>query len=136
MVLVAPEDLRKPRPSSTEQDLAVLPLTKVPAEVLPRSLGEFIGALVVALGVDNICAGGSEGSHVLSRLLNVALDIHSVPGGFRDGKTEVESNGTGNAAETDEDTPAVVDVPKAVTIVDDLVLETGDSAESNNTGSH
>ena len=46
---------------------------------------------------------------VLESLLHVALDVDGETGSFGDGETEVESDASGNASETDEKTPAVVD---------------------------
>lgn len=48
-----------------------------------------------------------------------------------DGETEVEGDGSGDAAETDEDTPADVDILVVARVVDDLVLEAFDAAEAD-----
>lgn len=45
---------------------------------------------------------------ILGSLGDVALDVHGETWGLRDCKAEVEGDDTGNAAEANEDTPAVV----------------------------
>ena len=42
-------------------------------------------------------------------LLHVTIDIEGETRGFGDSETEVESDNAGDASETDEETPAVVD---------------------------
>lgn len=45
---------------------------------------------------------------VLDGLLHVTLDIEGETGGLWDSETEVEGNTTGDASETDEEAPTVV----------------------------
>jgi hypothetical protein len=50
-----------------------------------------------------------EGSlNILDSLLHVTLDIEGEPRGFGNSETEVKSDDTGDASETNEETPAVV----------------------------
>jgi len=98
----------EPAPGGTEEHLEVLPLPEVARKVSPRSLGQ-LGALVVVDGVDDVCAGGEVRVDVLGALLDVALDVHGVPRGLRDGESEVERNCGGDHAETDDESPDLVD---------------------------
>lgn len=98
----------EPGPGSAKQHLSVLPLTEVVAEVGPRGFGDF------DLMGDKAVIGSGFGTLPVSvdvpdGLLHVTLDIESETGGLRDCKSEVESNAAGDASETDEETPAVVD---------------------------
>ena len=45
---------------------------------------------------------------VLDSLFHVTFNVESEARGLGDGETEVESDNSGNAAETDKETPAVV----------------------------
>lgn len=60
------------------------------------------------VGVVNRRGVGENGLDVGSCLINVALNIHSEAGSFRDGKTEIEGDNTRNATKTDEDAPHVI----------------------------
>lgn len=116
----------EPGVRSTQQNLAVLPLGEVPSEICPSSLG-CLCALNDGIGVDDESSGGQYVLNIFRGLLDVALNIHSETGGFRDGKTEVESNAARNAAKTDEDTPQVIDVVEGGrVVVQDRVLESSD----------
>lgn len=97
----------EPGVGSTKENLAVLPLGEVADEVGPGGLGEF-GALVVANGVNNVGTGGEVRVDVLRGLLDVALNVHSVTGSLGDSETEVEGNASGDTADTDKSTPALV----------------------------
>ena len=59
--------------------------------VIGNSLNTFVGTLNVPDG-----------------LLHVTLDVEGETGGLGDGETKVEGDNTGDASETDEETPAVV----------------------------
>jgi len=98
-----------PRPCTTEENLAVLPLTEVVAEIFPGSLGSS-DVLDGGLGIGDISTGREEGIDVGSGLLDVAFDIHSESRSFGESETEVESDGTGDSTETDEETPSEVEV--------------------------
>ena len=97
----------EPRPGRAEQNLSVLPLTEVMAEVLPAGLGN------IDLGGDNtVIRGGLDtlpvALDVPNSLLHVALDIEGETRGFGDGKTEVKSDNTGDASKANEETPAEI----------------------------
>lgn len=100
---------REPGPSGTEENLAVLPLAKVAAEVGPGRLG---GGNVLngRLSISNVSSRGEECVDVGRSLLDVALDIHGVAGSLGKSETEVEGHGTRNSAETDEETPGEIEV--------------------------
>lgn len=125
---------REPGPSTTEQDLAVLPLSIVSPEVTTRSLG-CRGSFDGRVGVDDKGTSGEVGVDILRGLLDVSLDIHGVSRSFGDCKTEVQGDGTGNTTETDQDSPAVVDVLVAGIVVLNLVLESGDDHKCDDGGS-
>ena len=106
---------QEPRSSRTEEDLAVLPLSVVAAEVLPRGLWD----------VDLLwCLHGCEASHliwvstglavkvssgILVGLLDVAGNIEGVSRSLWNGKTVVECNATWDGTETDDNAPHLVD---------------------------
>jgi len=97
----------EPRPGGTQQNLSVLPLTEVPAEVGPAGLGN------IDLGGDDAVIGTTLDTlkgviDIPYGLFHVTLDIEGETRGFGDGKTEVKSNNTGDTSKTDEETPAVV----------------------------
>ena len=78
------------------------------AEVGPARLGniDFGGDnAVVWAGLDTLPVTFD----VLDSLLHVTIDIEGETRGFGDSETEVESDDTGDASETDEETPAIVD---------------------------
>lgn len=101
---------RKPRVSAAEQDLAVLPLTKVVAEVLEGRLRGVDDDLVRRLGVDDRGTGSEESIDVGARLLDIALDVHGEARGLGEGEAEVESESTRDGTETNDETPDVVEV--------------------------
>ncbi len=77
-------------------------------EVGPAGLGS-VDALDVLICF-NIRFGAFQDSlDIVGSLIDVALDIHGKPRGFWDSETEIESDASGNAAETDEQTPHVID---------------------------
>jgi len=97
----------EPRPGCAEQNLSILPLTEMVAEVFPASLGN------IDLGGDNTVIWGSLDTlpvalDIPNSLLHVTLDIEGETRGFWDSKTEVKSDNTGDTSKTDEETPAVV----------------------------
>jgi hypothetical protein len=98
-----------PRPCTTEENLAVLPLTEVAAEIFPGSLGSS-NVLDRGLGIGDVSTGREEGVDVGSSLLDVAFDIHGESRSFGESETEVESDGTGDSTETDKETPSEVEV--------------------------
>ena len=78
------------------------------AEVGPACLGniDFGGDnAIVWAGLDTLPVTFD----VLDSLLHVTIDIEGETRGFGDSETEVESDNTGDASETDEETPAIVD---------------------------
>lgn len=80
----------------------------MPAEVCPRGLGDIdlVGDYaVIWTGLDALPVS----IDVLEGLLHVTLDIEGETRGLWDSETEVESNTTGDASETDEETPTVID---------------------------
>ena len=123
----------EPGPCCTEEYLAVLPLAEMSPKVSPRSLGQFC-TLVVVDGVDNVSAGGEVSVNVLRSLFDVALDIHGVTRGLRNGQTEVKCGSRGDTSESNDQTPALVDglhVGKRLLL--DRVLESRDNDDGNNT---
>lgn len=106
----------EPGTGGTEEDLAVLPLAVVAAEVAPGSLG---GSKTVASVLDTSDTDGlvglalslaSEvGLGVLITLDNVAGNIEGVARSLGDGKTEVQGDAARNSAEADDNTPHLVD---------------------------
>ena len=124
----------EPRPGSAEQDLSVLPLTEVVAEISPRGLGniDLLGNdAVIGTGLDTL-VGTFD---VLNSPLHVPFDIESETRGLGDGKTEVESDNTGHASKTDEETPAVVDgFGRRGRLAEDLALVGVDDDERDEGG--
>ena len=99
----------EPRPGSTQQNLSILPLTEVPAEVGPACLG------YIDLGGDNGVIGTGLDTFQVTldipdSLVHVTLDIEGETRGFGDSETEVKGDNTGDASEADEETPTVVNV--------------------------
>ena len=77
------------------------------AEIFPASLGniDLVGDnTVIRSGLDTLPVA----LDIPDSLLHVSLDIEGETGGFRDSETEVKSDNTGDASETDEETPAEV----------------------------
>ena len=117
----------EPRASRTEQDLSVLPLAIVLAEVAPGSLGDLHARCRVAHFVDasnlvgNALRGGREvGLDVGSGLDDITRDIEGVTWGLRDGQTVVKGNTSGHSAEADDNTPHLInsDATDAAALVD------------------
>ena len=82
-------------------------------EVTPAGLGN------VNLGGDDTIVGGSLDAlpvalDVPNGLLHVTIDIEGETRGFGDGETEIKSDNAGDATETDQETPAVVNGPGGV----------------------
>ena len=124
----------EPRVRGTDEELEVLPLREVPDKVTAGSLG-CLDALDDGVGVYVVATSGEEVFNVLGRLLDIALDVHGEPGGLGNGETEVESNRAWNAAETNEDTPHLVDLRvNQWVLVEDGVLVRGNDDETNKCG--
>ena len=105
-------------------------------EVTARGLGR-LHALDGCIGVDVELAGGENVLDILGSLADVALDIHGETRRFWDSESEIEGDAAGNAAQADEDTPAVVDVLEIVkVIVDDIVFKCGDDDERGESSSY
>lgn len=122
----------KPTPSGTKEHLEVLPLPEVSGKVSPRGLGQF-GPLVVVDRVDDVRAGGKIGVDVLRGLLDVSLDVHGVSRRLGDGKSEVEGDSGRDHAETDNESPDLVDGLGIVQRLSlDLALEGGEYDDGNN----
>jgi len=85
----------------------------VSAEVGPTGFGDIdlVGDNAVIGTLLNTLVGTLD---IPDGLLHVTLDIEGETGGLGDGETEVKSDNTGNASETDKETPAVVDSPGGV----------------------
>jgi len=77
-------------------------------EIGPAGLGG-LDALDKKIVVSVALAAGQDILNVVGGLVNVAFDIHGETGGFWDSQAEVESDNSGNATETDEETPHEVD---------------------------
>ena len=80
----------------------------MPAEVFPASLGniDLVGDnAVIGRGLNTLPVA----LDIPDSLLHVSLDIEGEPRGFGDSETEVKSDNTRDASETDEETPAKVD---------------------------
>ena len=97
----------EPRVRRTDEELEILPLREVCNEVAAGGLRR-LSTLNNRVGVDVVAASSEEVLDVLGRLLDVAFDVHGETGRLGDGETEVESDGTRNAAKTDEDAPHLV----------------------------
>lgn len=123
----------EPRPGGAEEDLSVPPLAKMACEVGPCGSGQ-LGALVVVDRVNNVGTVGKVGVHILRGLLDVALDVHGVSRGLGDGETEVERGSSRDTADTDDNTPALVNsahVGKG--LVPDGALVCGDDNDGDDT---
>lgn len=115
---------REPGPGRAEQDLAVLPLAEVVAEVLPARLGDVESRGRGGCAVLDVGAGLEEGVDVGRSLLDVALDVHREARRLGEGEAEVECDRAGNGAETDDEAPDKVEVASVVDrVVQDLLLE-------------
>jgi hypothetical protein len=108
----------EPRPGRAEEDLEVLPLAVVRHEVTAGCLRR-LDALDLCVRIDVEGALREGGLDVLGRLRDVALDVHGETRGLRDRQAEVERDARRHAAETDEETPHVVNRLEVV----ELVLE-------------
>ena len=69
---------------SIKEDLEILPLGEVCDEVCTSGLGG-LNALDDSVWIDNIRPRRQESVHVLSSLLDIALNVHSEPRRFRNG---------------------------------------------------
>ena len=102
---------------------------------MTKPSGRRLHALDDRVRVDVVAAGGQEVLDILRSLLDVALDVHCEAGRLGDGETEVEGDDGGNATETDEDTPHLVNVREhARVIVEDGALVAADDDERDEGG--
>jgi len=98
----------KPRIGTAKEDLEVLPLAKVFPEIGERrfrSVNALNAFVLVDVGLPVLDDLGDIGLGPI----NVTFDIHSEARSFGDGQTEVQSDASGNASETDEEAPHMVD---------------------------
>jgi hypothetical protein len=97
----------EPRPGGAEQNLSILPLAEVVTEVGPGGLGD-----VDLVGNDAVIGAGLDALPVsidiLDGLPHVTFNIEGETRGLGNGETVVEGDTSGNATETDEETPTVV----------------------------
>lgn len=127
----------KPRVGGTENDFEVLELTEVGPEIGPAGFGGLdplnkkISVNVGRALLQNIL--DVVGGHV-----DVAFNIHGETRGFWDSQTEVQSDNTGNATETDEETPHVIDRAEVcyVSFFEKSALVGSDDDEGNQSGSY
>jgi hypothetical protein len=108
MMAVAAYIESEPRVSTAKEDAEIAPLAIVVPEVGQGSLGcidAVNGFILVDVGRDVL----DDLFDVGGGLVKVALNVHSEARGFGDGETEVEGDASGDAAETDEEAPHVVD---------------------------
>lgn len=106
----------EPGTGRTEKNLAILPLGVVGEEVLPRGLGNLELGRLLLHGLDTgnligntLVLASLVGLDVGTSLDNITSDIEGVAGSLRDGQTVVEGNAAGDGAETNDDTPHLVD---------------------------
>lgn len=145
---------QEPGRGSSEQDLSVLPLADVTAEVPPRWLRDVHLRSRVAHGGDtgdliwNTLSSSTEvGLNIGASLDDIAGDIEGVTRSLRDGQTEVEGNATWHGTHTDDDTPDLVHSNQAHAVTssllglgvrsvdgsDERLLEANNGDESNDT---
>lgn len=110
----------EPRASSSDKNLSVLPLGEMGPEVGQRGLGDLVLLLLGSGGSSRLTkslniisrsvtnAASSELLSIGSTLFDITGDIKSVTGGFRNGKTEVKSADGGDTAETNQNSPHLV----------------------------
>ena len=109
----------EPRASSSEEDFAVLPLTKMANEVVETGFGGPIGGLFnkdlrirrvsdVAQSRRTMLAADVLDSIGGSDFL-VTVDIESVTNSFGDCETEVEGKASGHSTESVDDTPRLIE---------------------------
>jgi len=78
-----------------------------------------LNALTNSLVIMDKATGGKESIDVGRGLLDVALDVHRETRSLGKSETEVESDSTGDCAESDEKAPAEVDVVRVARSVGD-----------------
>ena len=120
----------EPRPSAAEENLEVGPLGVVTGEVASRGRGDFDA--LNGLVLDRLEFTSLDEVGVLLGLSEIALDIHGVPGGLRDGETVVEGDDGRDSAETDDKTPHAID-DVVIGIVLDVLLEGDGDDKSDET---
>ena len=95
-----------------------------------------IHTLLDSIGVDIEGARGEEVVDIVARLLNVALDVHGEARRLWDGKTVIESDDSGETAETNEDAPHIVDMGQHGGVISkDGALERGNNDQGDKSGS-
>lgn len=100
----------KPRVRRADEDLHVLPLGEMSSEILPACLGNGCpNDRCILINAVDILALVEDSVNVGRGLVDVALDVHSESRSLRDGEPEVEGNDSGDATETNEETPHRVD---------------------------
>lgn len=125
----------EPGVCSAKQDFAILPFGEMPSEVGPGSLGR-LSTLDDSIGVDYESSACQNVLDILRSLLDIALNIHSETGSFRDRKTEIQGDATGNTSETDEKPPQVINVVEDVgVIIQDGVFECRDENQAHKSSS-
>ena len=126
----------KPRVSSTEQDLEVLPLSKVSSEIGPGGFRKR-SSLIVVNGVDDVGTGSEISVDILGCLFDVSLNIHGVSWSLGDSQSEVESDGSWDHSDTDDESPRLVDgLCVQDVLVGDLVFEGGQDNERDDSRGH
>jgi hypothetical protein len=104
-------------------------------EVTARGFGS-LHTLDSCIGVNIEGTGGKNVIDILGSLSDIALNIHGETRRFGYSESEIQGNAAGNTAETDEYTPAVVDMFKVGEgIMNNLVLECADDDEGDEGGS-
>lgn len=76
---------------------------------------------------------------ILRGLCDVTLDVHRETGSLGDGETEVESDDTGNATETNEETPTEIDGGQRGVgglVIGDGALVGGDDDDTDNSSGY
>jgi hypothetical protein len=99
----------KPRVRSAQNDFEVLPLGEMGSEVPaggPRSLH----TLHDSIGVNVRVSFRKEVLNIVGGLLDVTFDIHSEARRLGNGQSEIQGDNAGDASQTDEEAPQVVDM--------------------------
>lgn len=125
----------EPGHGGTEENLEVLPLGEVGAEVGEGALGgggvgnDGIGSIILRLEVVAVLL--EDGGNIALGLVEVVLDIQDVTGGLGNGQTEVDGDEGRQASETNDDTPDIVEV---VDVGLDGGLEGSEEDDGDDTG--
>lgn len=134
----------KPTVRRTKENLEVLPLTKMCAEVTPAGSGS-VYALDESFLVNLFVLSSCDVGDIVCRPVNVALNIHGEPRRLRNCETEEKPNDAGDASEADENTPDIVNPLKilkvGVGVIDTVrgfanaILVRRDNSQANERGS-